>query len=33
MKTLEAGVGLTGDLHGTGTTTTLTDEIIKNLGA
>jgi len=32
-KTLEVGVGLTGDLHGDGTTTTLTDQIIKNLGA
>jgi len=32
-KALAAGVGLTGDLHGDGTTTTLTDEIIKHLGA
>jgi isocitrate dehydrogenase (NAD+) len=33
MKALAAGVGLTEDLHGDGTTTTLTDQIIKNLGA
>jgi isocitrate dehydrogenase (NAD+) len=33
MKTLEAGIGLTGDLHGTGTTNTLTEQVIKNLGA
>src|SRR5205823_6519438 len=32
MKTLAAGVGLTRDLGGDGTTTTLTDQIIKNLG-
>jgi isocitrate dehydrogenase (NAD+) len=33
MKTLEAGVGLTRDLGGDGNTTTLTDAVIKNLGA
>ena len=33
MMTLEAGVGLTRDLGGTGTTATVTEEIIKNLGA
>ena len=33
MKTLEAGVGLTRDLGGDGNTTTLTDQVIKNLGA
>ncbi|VTR97169.1 isocitrate dehydrogenase : 3-isopropylmalate dehydrogenase OS=Halothermothrix orenii (strain H 168 / OCM 544 / DSM 9562) GN=Hore_08060 PE=3 SV=1: Iso_dh [Gemmata massiliana] len=33
IKTLQAGVGLTGDIGGTGTTATITDQIIKNLGA
>ena len=32
-KALEAGVGLTRDLGGDGTTTTLTEQIIKHLGA
>jgi isocitrate dehydrogenase (NAD+) len=32
-KALAAGVGLTGDLHGDGTTVTLTDQIVKHLGA
>ncbi len=33
IKTLEAGVGLTRDLGGVGTTATITEQIIKNLGA
>jgi isocitrate dehydrogenase (NAD+) len=33
MKTLQAGVGLTRDLGGDGNTHTLTEEVIKNLGA
>jgi isocitrate dehydrogenase (NAD+) len=33
MKTLEAGVGLTRDLGGDGNTATITEQIIKNLGA
>jgi isocitrate dehydrogenase (NAD+) len=33
MKTLQAGIGLTKDLHGDGTTATITEQIIKNLGA
>ena len=33
IQTLQAGVGLTRDLGGTGTTATITDQIIKNLGA
>jgi isocitrate dehydrogenase (NAD+) len=33
VKTLQAGVGLTRDLGGTGTTATITEQIIKNLGA
>lgn len=33
MKTLAAGVGLTRDLGGDGNTSTITDEIIKNLDA
>ncbi|MBP3957071.1 isocitrate/isopropylmalate dehydrogenase family protein [Gemmata sp. G18] len=33
IKTLQAGIGLTGDIGGTGTTATITDQIIKNLGA
>lgn len=33
IKTLEAGEGLTRDLGGTGTTATITEQIIKNLGA
>jgi len=32
-RTLEAGVGLTRDLGGDGTTATITEQIIKNLGA
>jgi isocitrate dehydrogenase (NAD+) len=32
-RTLERGVGLTKDLGGDGTTATITDEIVKNLGA
>jgi isocitrate dehydrogenase (NAD+) len=32
VKTLEAGVGLTRDLKGDGTTATITEQIIKNLG-
>ncbi len=32
IKTLEAGIGLTRDLGGTGTTATITEQIIKNLG-
>src|SRR5262245_10285466 len=31
VKALQAGVGLTGDIGGDGTTTTLTEQIIKNL--
>jgi len=33
IKTLQAGVGLTRDLGGTGTTASITEQIIKNLGA
>ena len=33
MTTLENGVGLTRDLGGDGTTATITEQIIKNLGA
>lgn len=33
VRTLEAGVGLTRDLGGTGNTATITDEIVRNLGA
>ncbi len=33
MRTLEAGVGLTRDLGGDGNTATITEQIIKNLGA
>jgi isocitrate dehydrogenase (NAD+) len=33
MKTLQASVGLTRDLGGDGTTATITEQIIKNLGA
>jgi isocitrate dehydrogenase (NAD+) len=33
VRALEAGVGLTRDLGGTGTTATITEQIIKNLGA
>ena len=33
LKTLQAGVGLTPDLGGTGTTTTLTDEVVRHLRA
>jgi isocitrate dehydrogenase (NAD+) len=33
MKTLEAGVGLTRDLGGDGTTNTVAEQVIKNLGA
>ena len=33
MKTLKAGVGLTRDLGGDGNTTSITEQIIKNLGA
>jgi len=32
-KTLTAGIGLTRDLGGTGTTATITRELVKNLGA
>jgi isocitrate dehydrogenase (NAD+) len=33
IRTLEAGVGLTRDLGGDGTTATITEQIVKNLGA
>jgi isocitrate dehydrogenase (NAD+) len=33
VKTLQAGVGLTRDLGGDGNTATITEQIIKNLGA
>ncbi len=33
IRTLQAGVGLTRDLGGDGTTATITEQIIKNLGA
>jgi isocitrate dehydrogenase (NAD+) len=33
MKTLEAGVGLTRDLGGDGTTATITEQVIRNLTA
>ncbi len=33
VRTLEAGVGLTRDLGGDGTTATITEQIVKNLGA
>lgn len=33
VRTLEAGIGLTRDLGGTGNTATITDEIVRNLGA
>ncbi len=33
LKTLESGAGLTRDLGGDGTTATITEQIIKNLGA
>ena len=32
-RTLEAGVGLTRDLGGDGTTATITEQLVKNLGA
>jgi isocitrate dehydrogenase (NAD+) len=31
VRTLEAGVGLTRDLGGDGTTATITEQIVKNL--
>jgi isocitrate dehydrogenase (NAD+) len=33
MRTLENGVGLTPDLGGEGTTASITEQLIKNLGA
>ena len=33
LSTLEKGIGLTRDLGGDGTTATITEQIIKNLGA